>query len=206
VNVVAAARSEKELAETERLASEKGGSCKAFPADVTSPEAVDALVGFAQKECGGVDILVNNAGKACGGEFDAMEVGDFDRMINVNVRAPFLTARAVWPVMRKRGGGVIVNMSSVAGVDPFPGLAAYGGTKAFVDGLTRGLANEGKPLGIRAHAVGPGAVETQMLRAAFPDFPADQCLSTEDVADLVWEMCQPTYRHSVGQTVYINKA
>jgi NAD(P)-dependent dehydrogenase (short-subunit alcohol dehydrogenase family) len=136
---------------------------------------------------------------------EELDVQEFDTMLAVNVAAPFYACQAVWPVMRQRGGGVIVNISSMAAIDPFPGFAAYGAMKSYVDALTRNLAKEGHEHGIRVYAVGPGAVDTQMLRGPFPDFPVEQCLRPEEVAEVVWTVAQPVCRYSAGQTIYLSK-
>lgn len=203
--VVAAARTQEELAETKRAVEADGGYCLAVPTDVADAGSIDSLVAAAVRECGGVDVLVNNAGVACTGRIGEFDLADFDRMVAVNVGGVFYASRAVWPIMQERGGGVIVNISSMAAVDPFPGFAAYGATKNFVEGLTRSLAKEGKKCGIRVYAVGPGAVDTQMLRGPYPDFPADECLQPAEVAETVFMMTQSACRYSAGQTVYVNK-
>lgn len=204
-SVVAASRTRDDLAETKRLVEADGGACTTCVTNVESAEEIDALVSQAVSTYGGIDLWVNNAGLALHGPIDTLEPARLDRMIAVNVSAVLYGCRAVWPVMRERGGGVIVNISSMAGVDPFPGFAAYGATKTFVDGLTRGLAAEGAEHGIRVYAVAPGAVDTAMLRGPFPDFPDDQCLQPEEVAEMVWLMAQPACRHSAGQTVYVRR-
>ncbi|MCH7526647.1 MAG: SDR family oxidoreductase, partial [Planctomycetes bacterium] len=173
--------------------------------DVAVADSIDSLVAAAVRECGGVDVLINNAGVACTGRIEEFDLANFDRMIAVNVSGVFYASRAVWPIMLKRGGGVIVNISSTVAVDPIPGFAAYGATKNFVEGLTRSLAKEGKKCGIRVYAVGPGAVDTQMLRGPYPDFPADDCLQPEEVAETVFMMTQSACRYSAGQTVYVTK-
>ena len=186
--VIAAARSQDELAETQRLVESAGGVCHVTKTDVTRIDNVDALVAMAPN-----------------GPIDNFDLAMFDRMVAVNVNAVFYTCRAVWPVMRERGGGVIVNISSMAAVDPFPGFAAYAASKSFVNGLTNALAKEGAEHGIRVYAVGPGAVDTQMLRGPFPDFPNEQCLQPRDIAESVWFMTQPACQHSAGQTIYVSK-
>lgn len=203
--VLAAARSQDELAETQRLVETAGGVCRVMKTDVTRIDDVDALVAMAVREFGAVDVLVNNAGAAPNGPMDSFDPATFDRMVAVNVNAVFYTCRAVWPIMRERGGGVIVNISSVAAINPFPGFAAYAASKCFVNGLTNALAKEGAEHGIRVYGVGPGAVDTQMLRGPFPDFPNDQCLKPRDIAETVWSMTQPACRHSAGQTLYVSK-
>jgi len=205
VFVIPVARSQEDLAQTAGTIESDGGRCAPYPADLSHAEQVTALVDFAQRQAGGVDMLINNAGMAHKSGITEFDDHAFQAMIGVNVAAPFYAARAVWPIMRQRGGGVIVNISSIAAQNPFPGLEIYGASKAFVDGLTRGLAREGQPHGIRVYGVAPGAVETQMLRASFPEIPADQCLQPEDVAHMVWTLTLPACRYSVGQTIIVNK-
>ena len=107
--------------------------------------------------------------------------------------------------MRQQRSGVIVNISSVASVDPFPGFSIYGACKAWVNLFTKALAAEGKPLGIRAYAIAPGAVETSMLRSAFPDFPADHTLRPDDIAAAIEAVCDDRLAHSSGQTIFVRK-
>jgi NAD(P)-dependent dehydrogenase (short-subunit alcohol dehydrogenase family) len=108
--------------------------------------------------------------------------------------------------MAENGGGVVVNISSVAADDPFPGFSAYGATKAFVNLFSRALHAEGSSRGIRVYCVAPGAVETQMLRGPFPEFPADQTLDADDVAAVVECLLgSPVGRYIGGQTIRIRK-
>jgi NAD(P)-dependent dehydrogenase (short-subunit alcohol dehydrogenase family) len=204
-NVVAAARTEAELSETAKLITSSGGVCETVRADVGVAADVEAMVSSAVKRFGGIDVLVNNAGVALCGPVDEMDLDAFDRMNRVNMNAVVYTCRSVWDLMRRKGEGVIVNLSSMAAVDPFPGFAAYGATKSYVEALTRSLAKEGGEHGIRVYAVGPGAVDTQMLRGPFPDFPDEQCLKPNDIAEMVYQVTQPPYRHSTGQTIYVTK-
>ncbi|NOT02101.1 MAG: SDR family oxidoreductase [Phycisphaerales bacterium] len=204
--VVAVARSRDELDETKRLVERHGGTCLTVRADVSQVDEMNAAVDETVRQFGAVDILVNNAGTAPRADVDAFGIDTFDAMIGVNVSAPFYAVRAVWPIMKQRRQGIIINISSVAAVDPFPGFAVYGATKAYIEGLTRGLAKEGRPLGIRVYGVGPGAVDTVMLRGPFPDFPDDQCLQPDDIAEVVHLMTQPVCRHAVGQTIYVTRS
>ena len=95
--------------------------------------------------------------------------------------------QVAWKWMMRQGRGVVVNISSLAAVDPFPGFSLYGASKAWLDLLTVALAAEGAEHGIRVYSIRPGAVETPLLRNLFPDFPADQCVSPHDVARQVWK-------------------
>ncbi|MFO0974268.1 MAG: SDR family oxidoreductase [Phycisphaerae bacterium] len=204
--VVVAARNEDELDDTQRIIGRAGGRCLAVRADVSTEEGVERLFEEAVTAFERVDVLVNNAGSAPMASLDAMEPRAFDALVEINIRAVFLCCRAAWQRMAPSGGGTIVNISSVAATDPFPGLAAYGGTKAFVNTFSQALDREGAPLGIRVFCVAPGAVETQMLRGIFPDFPADKTLSADDVAAFVESLLLPAARPSAGQVLTIRKS
>ena len=203
--IAAAARTASELDETQQLIESAGGACLAVPTDLTDATAIGTLVEKTEQKFGGVHLLVNCAGTVTMTGIEELEQVAFDRMHAVNERAVFTLCRAVWPVMRRAGGGVIVNLSSLASVDPFPGLAVYGATKAWVNAFTHGLAVEGREAGIQVFSVAPGAVETQMLREVAPDLPAEHCLAPEDVAEVVYTLAQPGCRYATGQTVFMRK-
>ena len=135
---------------------------------------------------GRIDVLVNNAGFAPLAPFDQIDSQTFETVLNVNLRSVFDLTQVAWKKMLEQGGGVVVNISSLAAVDPFPGFSLYGASKAWIDLLTVALAAEGTEHGIRVCSIRPGAVETPMLRNLFPDFPAQQCVSPEEVAARVW--------------------
>ncbi len=203
--VVAAARSPHELEETRQLIESGGGRCHVEQTDVGALDEIDALIENTRQRFGRIDVLVNNAGVAPLSSIEDLDEPLFETILRVNVYAVYRGCHAVWPIMKQQGGGAIVNISSMASVDPFPGFAAYGAAKAWVSAWTRGLAEEGRPLGIRVYAVAPGAVETRMLRDPFPNFPKDQALQPSDVADVVFALAQPACRYVSGQTVFVKK-
>jgi NAD(P)-dependent dehydrogenase (short-subunit alcohol dehydrogenase family) len=135
---------------------------------------------------GRIDVLVNNAGFAPLAAFDEIDPAIFETTLNVNLRSVFHLTQVVWKQMLGQGSGVIVNISSQAAVDPFPGFSVYGASKAWLDLMTIALAAEGSSSGIRVFSIRPGAVETPMLRNLFPDFPAQQCVSPGEVAEKIW--------------------
>jgi 3-oxoacyl-[acyl-carrier protein] reductase len=145
--------------------------------DVTRKAEVDALVGEAVARFGGLDIMVNNAGFTHKRQ-PMLEVGEaeFDRVYAVNVKAIYLAALAVVPVMEKRGGGVIINTASTAGVRPRPGLTWYNGSKGAVIVLTKSMAAELAPKKIRVCAINPVMGETGMLEQfmGMPDTPENR--------------------------------
>lgn len=204
MDVLAVARTTKDLKETASHASGMPGKVLPHKADVTRSEQVDAFVRRAVTEFGRLDVLVNNAGAAPLCKIDEITDSLLADTLGVNVRAVVYTCRSAWPALTQ-ARGTIVNISSLSAIDPFPGFALYGGTKAWVNVFTQALAAEGRSLGIKVFALGPGAVETKMLRATFPDLPADQTLHPDDVAAAVEWLLDERAEHASGQTIYVKK-
>ena len=154
-----------------------GGRALYVHADVTRRAEVKAAVEGAIETFGKLDILVNNAGYAHVNQ-PMLEVSeaDFDRVYAVNVKAIYLAALEAVPVFRRQGGGCIVNTSSTAGIRPRPGLTWYNGSKGAVNTLTKSMAAELAPDGIRVNAICPVAGETGMLETFLgkPDTPENR--------------------------------
>lgn len=173
--VTIAARTESELRETTGRIEAQGGNGRWERCDVAEEAEVGRLFAGVDAAYGRVDVLVNCAGIVRKAPFEAVSVSSWDEVIGVNLRGTFLTCREAFIRMRANGGGVIVNLASLSGVrgpEKFPGLAAYNVSKYGVLGLTEMLAVEGRPFGIRAVAVSPGAVDTRMLQEAAPHLRA----------------------------------
>jgi 3-oxoacyl-[acyl-carrier protein] reductase len=202
---VAAARSLPELSHTRLSIEKQGGRCHVHATDVCVPDEIAALVDATVERFQRLDVMVNCAGVAPQSGIEDLTPELFRTILAVNVEAVYHGCRSAWAPMKKQGGGTIVNISSVASVDSFPGLGAYGASKAWVNAWTKALADEGRPLGIQVFAVAPGAVETKMLRDLLPDFPADSTLRPADVADVVFAIAQPAFRYATGQTVFVRK-
>jgi NAD(P)-dependent dehydrogenase (short-subunit alcohol dehydrogenase family) len=142
-----------------------GARVVARSADVTRLEDVEGLVAAAERELGGLDLLVNNAGiEGAVAPFESYPLDAFDRVLAVNVRGVFLGMRCAGPVLRRRGGGAIVNLASVAGVIGDPNISGYIASKHAVIGLTRSGALAFGP-SVRVNAVAPSPVETRMMRS-----------------------------------------
>jgi NAD(P)-dependent dehydrogenase (short-subunit alcohol dehydrogenase family) len=133
-----------------------GGKARFVAADLSQPSGVDDLV----QQAGEAGILVNNAGFSWFGPTADLGVATFDRLFAANVRAPYFLVAGLAPQMAARGGGSIINVSSMAGQIGLAGGAAYGATKATLTSMTRSWAAEFSPSGVRVNAIAPGPVAT----------------------------------------------
>lgn len=150
----------------EKLAKEinnKGGKALAIAVDVTQRDQVKGLVDAAVGQFGHVDVILNNAGVMPLSPMDRLNVDEWDKMIDVNIKGVLNGIAAVLPYMKKQKSGQIINTSSVAGHKVFNGSAVYSATKYAVRALTEGLRMELKPYHIRTTIVCPGAVKTELL-------------------------------------------
>lgn len=177
MGVAIAARGRERL---EEAAAMLGEGALAVPADVADADQVAALFERTRDYFGGLDVLVNNAGTGGWGPVDGLDPAEWDRVQGVNVRGAFLCSRAAWPLLRARGGGYILNISSVAGKEGFAGASAYATSKFALMGLSESLREEGMPLGIKVTAICPGYVDTPMVAGA--KVPQDEMIRPDDIA------------------------
>jgi 3-oxoacyl-[acyl-carrier protein] reductase len=161
-----------------------GGESLAVQADVARAGDVERLVQRTVDAHGTVDILVNNAGVGGGDQVHQHDIEDWDRVMAVNLRGPFLMARAVLPLMRAQRRGHIVNISSESGLEYYPGNGAYGVSKHALNALAEFIQRENQELGIRVDTICPGMVVTEMSQGS-PELDHSKCLYPEDIADLV---------------------
>lgn len=154
-----------------------GANALACRCDVTKRADVEAMVASAVASFGGLDILVNNAGYTHKNQsLMTVTEDDFDRIYAVNVKSIYLATLAAVPEMEKRGGGVIINTASTAGVRPRPGLTWYNGSKGAAVILTKSMAAELAPKNIRVNAINPVIGETGMIEQfmGMPDTPENR--------------------------------
>jgi 3alpha(or 20beta)-hydroxysteroid dehydrogenase len=196
----------------EELAREIGAAARWQHHDVAREEAWDAAVRAARGTFGGLDIVVNNAGIYQPSPLAECSVELFERITRVNQLGVFLGMRAAVPALRARGGGAIVNISSIAGLRGFPGALAYVGTKWAVRGMTKTAAVELAADRIRVNSVHPGLIDTPMIAANTPEVNAGVVAATplkragtaEEVARLVLFLASDEASYITGAEVAID--
>ena len=179
------ARGEEALRATAGELRGKGAEVETLAGDVGEEEVAGRLVKAAVDRWGRLDVLVNNAGVGHRGPFDEMDVATFDELYRTNVRGPFLLMRAAAAQMKRQGGGSIVNVASLAGVNPVPGQAVYASTKWALIGLSRSVFGELRKHNVRMLIVEPGSTLTDFAGGEEKRKHADKIPHPEDVAQVV---------------------
>lgn len=154
--------------------AQAGITADAVAADVRIPDDVDRLVEQVGARRDGIDILVNAAGIQRYGTVDETDEATWDEVMDVNVKSMYLTSRRVIPQMRRKGGGSIINVSSVQAYVSQKGAAVYVASKGAINALTRAMAVDHAHEHIRVNAVCPGSIDTPMLRWAVDLFRGDR--------------------------------
>jgi NAD(P)-dependent dehydrogenase (short-subunit alcohol dehydrogenase family) len=182
-----------------------GGRARFVPADLSDPIGLRALA----DEVGAVDVLVNNAGFSWFGPTVDLDVDTFDALFASNVRAPYFLVAALAPKMVARGGGSIINLSSMAGQIGLAGGAAYGATKATLASMTRSWAVEFAAAGIRVNAVAPGPVYTDgaapdRIAALGATTPMGRAAQASEIAHVVAFLASPRASYMTGATLAVD--
>ncbi|MDA8028164.1 MAG: SDR family NAD(P)-dependent oxidoreductase [Nitrospiraceae bacterium] len=173
-------RNQQTLSKLADEAKRQGRKAHILACDLSRREEAERLIKAATEDLAGkIDILVNNAGIATFGEVEETTPEEFEKMIAVNLRAPFLLSRAFLPMMKRQRGGLIVNISSVAGIEAWAGSSLYSMTKFALRGLTGSLLAEGAPFGVKTVAICPGYVATPLVSGA--PVPETEMIQPEDI-------------------------
>ncbi len=191
---------------------EKGVKTLILKADVTKADEVDMVVKEAIEKFGKIDVLVNNAGITRDNLLMRMSEEEFDRVIETNLKGTFIVTKAVTKYMMKKRAGSIVNLSSVVGVAGNAGQCNYSASKAGVIGFTKSIAKELASRNIRANAVAPGFIETDMT-AVLSDavkegihnqIPLKRMGSAKEVADLIYFLGSEQSSYITGQVINVD--
>lgn len=189
-----------------------GGDGMICKADVSNPEEVREMVTLVDKTYGQIDLLVNNAGVVKDEYLLMMNPDTLDKCLSLNVKGYFFCAQAVALKMFRKKRGVILNMSSVSGELALAGQSVYSATKGAVNSMTRVLAKELSPKGIRVNAIAPGFIETDMIRALpeekkaeyLANIPLRRFGKAEEVAAAVSALASDAFSYMTGQIVTLD--
>ncbi len=192
-----------------------GGEATGIAAHVGDMDQLKALVDKTVAVYGGINILVNNAASnpVFGPSLDC-DGAAFDKIMQANVKAPFELSKLVHPIMKQRGGGSIIMMSSIAGHTPDPGLGMYSVSKASLNMLTKVLAKEWGPDGIRVNAICPGLIKTKFSQALWQDdkilnhftkrLPIARMGTTDEISPLALFLASEASSYCTGSLFYVD--
>ncbi len=203
------------LDETQARIRARGGRVKSIIADVAKKMPVQAMIEEVLDEWERIDILINNAGVEPHATILELDEWDWRRTIDVNLSGPFFTMQSVGRVMKEQGGGVMVNISSIAGrAHGLKDRAAYVASKMGLIGLTREAAREFAEYNIRVNAVCPGVIETEltaglrqneiMMAKWLEDIPQARLGKPEEVVALVLFLCSSAASYLTGQAINVD--
>ena len=197
----------------EQAKKEGARKVKAIQADFSLPHAPGELAQASLEFLGGIDILVNNASITMNLDFNRVTPEQFDFLYSVNVRAMFFLIQALAPSMIEAGGGVVINFSSIHAIEGSPEHSVYASTKGAITALSRQLAIELAPKGIRVNSIAPGAVEVEKHHEVIPNYdpkamgnliPAGFVGQPTDIASVVCFLASDEARYIIGQNLVID--
>ncbi len=192
-----------------------GAETEMIQADLGQWAGIEKCIAELRSKAPRVDILINNAGSLVGrSPLAASTPETYDTVMNLNVKSVWFVTQAVVPYMIERKDGVIVNLSSIAArTGGGPGATIYSAAKAAVSAMTKGMARELAPKGIRVNALSPGTVDNyfheqfsteEMLRKMVQSTPLGRLANNEDMSDVIVFLCSRESRYMIGQTVEVN--
>ncbi len=203
------------MSDMERVAADLGNDPVILQADLAQRKSGTELAERVLDAVGGVDILVNNAGIPMRKTPDQLTEEDFDLVFSINVRSLLMLTLGLGPSMIERGGGSVINISSIASLRGPLGRVAYAGTKGAVDGMTRALAADWGPSGIRVNAICPGLIATAIWEDNRNNIPGlieqlEEQIALkrwgdgDDIADVVLFFASDASRYMTGEVVAVD--
>jgi len=212
--VVVTARTEAEIQAVADEIRSRGGEALAQIADLADSPQIDVLVEAASKAYGGIDILVNNAARSFLRPLMDLREDGFDKIFDTNVKGTFLLSRKAARSMMLRGGGRIINITTVGAERGGPMMGVYYASKAAVKMLTMCMASEWAPMNVLVNAVGPGMTRThfsqpiwsnpEMERQLVSRIPQGRLAEPEDIVGAVLFLCSDAARFITGQSIYVD--
>ena len=197
------------------VARQLGEQARFFTADVSLKVDVDAMIAATMSEFGRIDILINNAGVTHAADFLDLSEDDFDRVLRINLKSMFLCSQAAARHMVRQNSGCIINMSSVNAELAIPNQVPYVVSKGGINQLTKVMALNLAPHGIRVNGIGPGTILTELAKKAVlasPEArhtilsrtPAGRCGEPEEIASVAAFLASDDASYMTGQTMYVD--
>lgn len=179
----------------------------AVPTDVSKFAEIDRLIDVTLDRFDRIDAVIHCAGIAPVRSIRDTTPAEWQETLDTNLSAAFHLARAAWPAFERQRGGAIVNVSSLASRDPFPGFGAYGSAKAAMNLFGLVAAREGQEIGVRAYTIAPGAVETAMFRRIMSpeQYPKEKTLDPADVARVIAGCIGGELKYASGEVIYLHR-
>ena len=212
--VVVASRTADQIETVAEEIRSKGGEALAKPTDLTKDGQIDELVKAAVESFGTIDILVNNAARSFLQPLMVLREDGFDKIFDTNVKAAFLLSRAAAQVMMGKGGGRIVNITTVGAERGGPMMGVYCASKAALKMLTMSMATEWAPMNILVNAVGPGMTKTEFSKPIWANpemesrvtskIPMGRLAEPEEIVGAVLFLCSGAAKYITGQTIYVD--
>jgi NAD(P)-dependent dehydrogenase (short-subunit alcohol dehydrogenase family) len=210
--VLLAARDTAALTEVHAAISGAGGHCAVIPMDVADPASRATAFAAIEAQEGQLDILINNAGIEQVKPSAELDEATWDRIVDTNLKGAFFCAQAAMKLMPS--GGSIVNLCSLTSEVGVPGAVPYGASKSGLVGMTRALATEWAPLGVRVNGIGPGYFHTDLTDVFYQDadwcermcgkIPLGRFGDLRDLAGSVVFLCSPAAAYITGQVLYVD--
>ena len=169
-----------------REAVEVFSSCLMLPGDLTDIDFMTTALEKAAAFRDGIDVLINNAGVAANAPFEKVTLEEYDKIMNINVKVPFLLTQKVLPFLKRSVSPTIINIASVTGHAGYLQQSIYSASKHALLGMTKSIATEYYKENIRVHAISPGGVFTDMVKVTRPDLTGEGMIMPEDIAEIAY--------------------
>lgn len=216
ISVVINGRSEEKTNNAVQSINDQGGKAIGIAASIDQYDQAQFLFSEIENQVGSIDYLVNNAGISKPRPAKSVDMKDWEIVIDTNLKGTFYCCQLAEPHMEEKGGGSIVNISSVSGRISKFGRSAYSASKAGIDGLTRNLSVEWAPHNIRVNSIAPGLIMTPPIEKMISSgkhgygqeivksIPLGRIGNPSEIAEVVYFLCSPASSYITGQTIYVD--
>ncbi len=184
-NLVITGRNSQLLNKVKSEIESEGSQCLVIEADLSLEDSPERIVEETWRHFGQIDVLINNAGSSFSAPVEETDIKVWNRLFEVNARAPFFLCKAAIPFLRESENPFIINICSVVGFKGYANQSVYSSSKHALAGFTKVLAKEVQKHGIKVHLISPGGVGTEMVREMRPDIDTDELIQPEEIADII---------------------